>query len=72
MPDAHSHLPDPGHECFRQSGAKHRPGAVCRRSVSLAALVVLSSARPLPACSAVGSKGMSRLPLRGERGAPRM
>ena len=42
--DAHPPLPDPGHQCVGQSGAQHRSGPVCRRSIHLAALAVLACA----------------------------
>jgi hypothetical protein len=44
LPDAHSPLPDPGHQCLGQPGAKHRSGAVCRRSIYRPALAVLAGA----------------------------
>jgi glycerol uptake facilitator-like aquaporin len=46
LPDAHSPLPDPGHQRLSQSGAKHRPGAVRRRSSYRAALAVLAGTYP--------------------------
>jgi aquaporin Z len=48
----HPPLPDPGHQCLGQPGAKHRSGAVCRRSLYRAALAVL--ARADPRCGACG------------------
>ena len=40
------HLFLTSHQCLSQSGAKHRPRTVCRRSVYRAALVVLAGAHP--------------------------
>ena len=46
LPDAYSSLPDPGHQCLGQSGAKHRPGAVCWRTLYRATLAVLAGTYP--------------------------